>query len=131
MVRVTREWELDPRRLKPITEKMKKDKELAYQEVSYYGRLQKRPIALRSVNLSKFSTSEINLIRTTVQKFWKNSATEVSDQSHLFMGWKVAEERETIPYSTALVGYRQPAKSEREYGLSLQALATEHLRAQR
>jgi hypothetical protein len=25
-----------------------------------------------------------------VEKFWKMSATEISDQSHLFLGWKAA-----------------------------------------
>src|SRR5271169_3849241 len=39
-----------PRRLKPITEKMKKREELAYQEVRYYGHIQKRPVALRAAD---------------------------------------------------------------------------------
>jgi len=120
-----------PRRLKPVTEKMKKVEELAYQEVSYFGHLQKRPIALRSPHLSKFSAAEMNLIRQTVEKFWNQTATQISDQSHLFFGWKVARERETIPYSTALVGRRAPTKRERKHGLTLQELAEGHLRAHR
>ena len=120
-----------PRRLKPITEKMEKKKELAYQEVPYHGHLQKRPIALRAANLKLFSGEEVALVRQTIEKFWKKSATEISDQSHLFLGWKVARERETIPYSTALVGRRPPTEQERKRGLALQSLAEEHLRARR
>lgn len=117
-----------PRRLKPITESMKKKGELAYQDVLYFGRLQKRPVALRSPNVSLFSGVEINLVRQTVERFWDLTATEISDQSHLFLGWKVARLGETIPYNTALVSRRLPTPEERTYGLSLKGLATEHLR---
>jgi hypothetical protein len=120
-----------PRRLKPITESMKKNGELAYQEVSYFGQIQKRPIALRSADLSEFSGADVNLVRQTVERFWKLNATEISDQSHLFLGWKAARLHETIPYGTALVSRRVPSAKEREYGLALQGLAAEHLRAHR
>jgi antitoxin SocA-like protein len=118
-----------PRRLVPVTEKMKRNEELAYQNVEFYGHMQKRPIALRPADLSLFSATEIELVRNTVEKFWKLSATEISDQSHLFLGWKAARERETIPYSTALIGRRPPTARERKRGLALQSLAQEHLRA--
>jgi len=120
-----------PRRLKPIAEKMEKKKELAYREVQYHGHLQKRPIPLRDANLKLFSGEQVALIRQTIEKFWDKSATEISEQSHLFLGWKVARERETIPYSTALVGRRPPTEHERKRGLALNALAEEHLRARR
>jgi hypothetical protein len=120
-----------PRRLKPLTEKMKKSEELAYQDVSYFGRIQKRPIALRSPDLTVFSAIEIDLVRKTVERFWKLSATEISDQSHLFLGWKTARLHETIPYNTALVSRREPTPEERNYGVTLQRSAAEHLRAHR
>lgn len=116
-----------PRHLKPVTEKMKKKEELAYQEVPYFGLIQKRPIALRSANVGLFSPEEIKLIHQTIEKFWNLTATEISDQSHLFLGWKVAKERETIPYSTALVGRRSPTPQERKRGLQLQQVAEQHL----
>jgi hypothetical protein len=120
-----------PRRLKPITEQMKKREELAYKEISYFGQVQKRPIALRAADLSGFSGAEINLVRQTVERFWKMSATEISDQSHVFLGWKTAMLKETIPYSTALVSRRPPTQIEREKGLGLQKLAEKHLLAHR
>ena len=101
-----------PRRLKPITDRMKKNGELAYQEVSYFGHPQKRQIALRPPNLTMFSGTEIGFVRQTVEKFWKLNATEISDQSHLFLGWRTARLHETIPYSTALVSRRAPTSYE-------------------
>ena len=120
-----------PKRLKAITGRIKKDEELAYQNVPYHGYTQQRPIALRSPKIGSFSPQEVQLIHRTLEKFWKKSATEISDESHLFLGWKVAREREVIPYTTALVGHRPPTERERERGLALQQLAEEHLRAHR
>jgi hypothetical protein len=118
-----------PRRLKGITESMIKKGEFAWQEISYFGRTQKKPIALRPADLSKFTGQEVNLIRQTVEKFWKLSATEISDQSHLFLGWKAVHLKETIPYNTALVSRRAPTEHERMRGLRLQGLAEKHLSA--
>jgi hypothetical protein len=55
------------------------------------------------------------------------NATEISEHSHLFMGWKVARDRETIPNATALVSYRQPTPAEQAYGLQLEPLAQQFL----
>jgi hypothetical protein len=51
-----------PKRLKPVTEKMKKSGALGYQEVPYFGHLQKRPVALRPPNLALFSGVEIDIV---------------------------------------------------------------------
>ena len=116
-----------PKKLVPITAKMKAEEELAYQEVPYFGYIQQRPIALRSPNVSVFSAREMDLIHRTVERFWDKNATEISDQSHLFLGWKVARNKETIPYATALVGRRPPTPQERKRGLELQSLAEKHV----
>ena len=118
-----------PRRLKAITEAMIKKGEFAWQEVQYFGRTQKKPVALRASDPSKFSGPEVVLIRHTVEKFWKMNATEISDQSHIFLGWKAAHMKETIPYSTALVSRRPPTDHEKKRGLRLQVLAEKHLSA--
>lgn len=120
-----------PRHLKPLTEAMIKKGEFAWQEVLYCGRTQKKPIALRAPDTSKLSGNDVELVKQTIQKFWTMSATEISDQSHIFLGWKVAHLKETIPYATALVSRRSPTEHERKRGLALQGLAEKHLRAGR
>ncbi len=120
-----------PKRLLPITEKMQTHQELAYQQVLDHGFLQKRPIALRSAKVSVFTPREMKLISQTVQKYWRMTASEISDQSHLFLGWKTAKEKETIPYSTALVSLRRPTRDEKNKGLELKSLADSHLRVHR
>ena len=41
--------------------------------------------------------------------------------------WQLAGKGETIPYSVALVGLRQPTEAERAMGLELESLAKSHL----
>jgi hypothetical protein len=116
-----------PRRLKLLSERMRKNAELAYKEEPYYNHIKKTPIALRPANVKVFSAQEIVLIRKTIEKFWDKNATEMSEESHLFLGWKAARLMETIPYSTALVGCRPPTSEERKHGLQLQQLASQAL----
>ncbi len=112
-----------PRRLKPIVAKMQEAEELAYQETEFHGHLQKKPIALRQPDVSVFTPQEIDLVHNMIKKYWNYTASEISDKSHLFLGWKVAREQEEIPYSTALVGNRKPTIEEQAYGLELAPLA--------
>ena len=120
-----------PKRLKPVIKPMLETAYLAYQEVPYYEQTQKRTIALRPPRLDIFSPREVALMYETIKKFWDKNATEISMDSHLFLGWKAAREREVIPYSTALVGHRTPTEKEREYGIALQPLAEKMLSARR
>jgi hypothetical protein len=116
-----------PRRLVPVTKRMRLKGDLAFQMTDYHGRTQKRPIALRAPNLSVFTPQEVALIDETVHRWWKHNATEISDRSHLFIGWKVAKLEETIPYSTALIGVRKPTADEVKRGLALEGRAVELL----
>lgn len=118
-----------PRRLKAVTEAMKERGDFAWQEIPYFGHTQKKPIALRPADPSKFSSAEVKLVHQTVEKFWKMGATEISEQSHIFLGWQAARLQEKIPYSTALVSRRRPTEHERKRGLALQSLAEKHLSA--
>jgi hypothetical protein len=116
-----------PRRLKPVVERMKRAGDLQIESRRLFRRIQLRPIAQRGPDLSKFSSDELALVREVIQRFWKMNATQISDESHLFLGWKLADERETIPYSTVLIGNRKPTEAERRKGRALQKVAREAL----
>src|SRR5216684_1609431 len=82
-----------PQRLIPITMKMVEDEELAYKEVDYFGHKQKKPIALRQPDLNLFTPQEIDLVHGKIKKYWKMSASEISEQSHGFLGWLAVKEK--------------------------------------
>ena len=72
-------------------------------EREYYGRSQKRLIALRPPDLSAFSGEEIAAVDVMIQQLWGKSAKEISDLSHDDLGWRAVEDGHTIPLSMAFI----------------------------
>lgn len=86
-----------------------------------YGRyVQKRLIGLREANLDVFTASEIANVDLVIETFWDMNATEVSEISHLDVGWKAAGIQEEIPYCTVLLSDRQLTEQEREFATELE-----------
>lgn len=92
-----------PRRLLPVLEWLQEAGDLAVRVERRFGYEQKRPVALRDPDLSRFSAEQISLVDRVVQQLWGRTATEVSRWSHGFVGWQLADEGETIPYTLALL----------------------------
>jgi hypothetical protein len=116
-----------PKRLKPILERMRRagDVKIEPRKVGKFDQL--RTVPIRTAALDSFSGPEIDLVRTVVEKFWDLNATEISNESHLFLGWQLGVQGETIPYSTVLIGTRKPTDRERRKGQALQKFAKEAL----
>lgn len=112
-----------PRNFLAVANRMRESGDLAYKDIEYFGHSQKKPIALRQPDVSVFTSQEINLVLQIIQQYWDTSAFAISEGSHFFLGWKAAQDREIIPYSTALVGQRPPTPEEHAYGLQLEPLA--------
>ena len=116
-----------PRRLLPVVPSLAtppgQDPDIAVRENDYYGRKQYRPFALRLPDSTVFDSAEIELIHQVVEHFRGKSAREVSDTSHRFIGWGLAEIGETVPYQTALIGSRPPTDDERQHGHRLEGTA--------
>ncbi len=95
---------------------------VAWAEQDYYGHPQQRLKALREPTLSGFTGEEISIFDQVIKKLWELNASQVSVLSHHFIGWNLAFEGETIPYSTVALGEpRPPTASEIEYGRKLAA----------
>jgi hypothetical protein len=59
------------------------------------------------------------------QRFWNWNATQISTESHFFLGSQLGVQGETIPYTTILIGNRKPTEAEKRKGRALQKLARE------
>lgn len=92
-----------PSRVNSMLTEMEQAGELFMVERQYFGRIQMRPYARREPDLNLFTGPEIALADQVLTRFWGCSASDVSEFSHDFIGWKVFEMGETIPYETALV----------------------------
>lgn len=92
-----------PRKILPATRELEERGDCAWAEREYHGYRLKKLIALRPADLSVFTAREIDIINRVVEELRELNATEVSDLSHRFLGWKAAGDRETIPYETVFI----------------------------
>jgi hypothetical protein len=92
-----------PRHLVPVLQRMQDSGELVIREEPIYQYTLKRPIALREAEVKVFTPEEVSLIRDIIDSFRAMTATQISDISHRFLGWQLANENDTIPYSVALL----------------------------
>lgn len=112
-----------PRRMLPVVNEMIENHELAIRKNDYYGKDQQRAFALQDPDTSRFHFAETELVDRVLEHFRGKNAAEMTIMSHQFVGWRLAKQGETIPYSVALVGSREPTTEERKRGLELEALA--------
>lgn len=122
-----REFGPTPERMKQALDYLENKHDLAIDRKEYFGRQQERPIALRSADLSALTRDEINLVFETINFYWDRSGTDMSNESHEFLGWEVAGPEEKIPYTVALVGTREPTMDEIRRGYELASMAEECL----
>lgn len=92
-----------PKELLPSRHHLVDAGRLAIESRSYFGHMQKRPVALSvdDADVSVFSESELEIVDETIAFFRGKSAREVSDYSHREPGWILAQDYEEIPYQTA------------------------------
>jgi len=108
-----------PRRLVPLTKQMEHDGEFAIARRDFFGRQLKRPVAMREPDLSRFTADEISLVYKLLKRWWGKTASEISERSHRFAGWKLAREKETIPYAVALVNRGPRSQAADTYAVTL------------
>lgn len=112
-----------PRRLVPVRDTMQASGEIAIRTADYGGYTQHRVVPLRDAKIDIFTSEEISLVDEIIASLWGRNGKNLSDMSHKFAGWKLANIGEQIPYSVALVGSREPTPEEVEYGKTLELMA--------
>lgn len=108
-----------PRRLLPVRDELIDERHLAIDHSDYFGRPQKRPVALRDADLSDFSGREIDTVNKVIKMFETADATAISEASHRLAGWQIAENGDTIPYESVFVSERELSDAERAYAETL------------
>lgn len=75
---------------------------------------QKRPIASREPNLDNFSAGELDTLDRVIAEQWGKPAWQVSEESHKFIGWRIADRQDRIPYGTIWLVDPAPEPTEQE-----------------
>jgi len=92
-----------PKAMLPILKRLKQSGVIREEERQYFNRIQKRVVVLREPNVSVFNANEISRVESVIEALKDGNATEVSDLSHDFIGWKAAALHEDIPYQIAMI----------------------------
>lgn len=87
---------------------------LALRKEQCFGYSQKRPFCLHEPDVDVFKPKQLELIHSILDRFRQSTGTQISDASHQFLGWQVAEQGETIPYAVAVLDHGE--LTEREWG---------------
>jgi hypothetical protein len=93
-----------PKAMLPVLERMKGDGDCVEVERELFGRSQRRVRAERAPETGVFSEHELVLADRILGQLRDHTASEVSELSHDFIGWRVAAPNEVIPYETVFVG---------------------------
>lgn len=102
-----------PRKMVPLRKELAREGRVAEHTVKYFGREQKRLFGLDEPNLDIFSGAEVSFVKNLIQRYWERNASELSEMSHNFIGWQLAEVGETIPYEVSLVAPGNPTLAQR------------------
>ncbi len=116
-----------PRAMKVLEQDMLGQHEYAIYLKPFHGRTQKRPIALRAPDLSIFSGSQIAMVNEVLRRFRRMSASEISENSHRFTGWQLAQDGEIIPYAAALLDNRPVTEQEDKWADELDMTGVEEI----
>lgn len=93
-----------PRELLLAQRDLEAEGAIATETVSYYGKKLKRIKAQRDPDLSQFSEEDLADAGRAIVRFGHESASYLSELSHLEVGWRLAEMKEIIPYDTVFLG---------------------------
>ena len=95
-----------PRRLLPVRQHLIERGDAELRTETYLGRSQKRLLALREPDESRFSPDELKAVDEALAELHGRSATDVSQLSHEEVGWRMVGDGDAIPYEAA---YLRPA----------------------
>lgn len=113
-----------PRELLPMQQELTEDEgDAEVIERTHFGYPQKRLTPKRDPDLSIFNGDEITVVDAVIEHFHKHNAREVSEISHAELAWKIADDRQEIPYNAVFLASQEttPADIDRA-----QEIAREH-----
>ncbi len=93
-----------PRELLLAQRDLEADGAIRTEEVDYYGKRLKRIRALRDPDLGQFSEEDLADAERAMVLFGHESASYLSELSHMEVGWRLAKMKEAIPYNTVFLG---------------------------
>lgn len=110
-----------PRRMKPLLDSMLVREEVEIRQEARGELQQERVIPKRPPKVEVFTAQELAIVNRVIRALWGRTNSRVSEISHANIGWRLAGDKETIPYETVFLSDRPLTEEEIEYGRQLAA----------
>jgi len=114
-----------PRAMPIILERLQEEGRLEIKRDKINDMEGERPIAKKRPNLSAFSQQTLESVAQVVAENFNKTGTQMSDYTHSYIAYEVAEMKETIPFGAWLINRRSPTENEKERGSQLAAMLRE------
>jgi Protein of unknown function (DUF4065) len=111
-----------PRQLLLVERDMEAQGAIRVESESYFGKTLKHIKAERDPQMAEFSEDEIAVIERAIRFFGYESASYLSDLSHLELGWRLAAWKEEIPFRTVFLGAGGVSEADIRRGRELASL---------
>lgn len=104
-----------PRRMLPVLASLAQEGHVELERVPTPAGAEHRHLSKRAPDLTHFLPEEIAMLDQIIADFRDLTAAQVSDLSHEFVGWKVFEDRETIPPETVFFDESSPTEFDLDF----------------
>ncbi len=111
-----------PMQILPVLKDMENNGDIQRTSKMVHGYEQQKTVPLRKANVTLFDESELQIISDVTEDFKKTNGKDISERSHGFIGWELAQMNEVIPLETVFISTRELTKKEKEYSLKLTGL---------
>jgi hypothetical protein len=98
-----------PNEFLPLRDELIDTNELELKKFDFFGRVQAKYLPKRAVNTDLFTKDEILLIDQVLAKLSGHNATSISNFSHTFLAWKIADNLEELPYYSFILTSKTPS----------------------
>jgi hypothetical protein len=95
-----------PRQLLPVRDRLIANGDAVLRDDHYFGKPLHRLVPLRPHSGDALSQEELASVDQVISAMWGLTAGQVSAMSHRELGWKMVDEGEDIPFSTAYLPRR-------------------------
>jgi hypothetical protein len=114
-----------PKRLLHVRRHMEQNGDIQIQQTEFYGLPQEKVIPLKRIGFDEFEAKETALVDKIIAIHWGKTASEISDESHGFIGWRLAKDKEIIPYQVARLLQRPLTQNELKHAKPFEKRALE------
>lgn len=101
-----------PSQFLPLKKSLIDSDEMAEIKSDFFGLVQKKCLPKRKANIDHFDKDEIILIDRVIAVVATHNASSISEISHRFLAWKLAENMEELPLHTFLLTSKAPSEND-------------------